>query len=350
MSRAKRPATRDDFKIVIVCALAIEANAVTSLFDDDWDDGDEAHASPYDSAAGDPNAYSAGRIGRHDVVVAYMPGMGKVHAATVAAHCRSSWPTLKLALVVGICGVVPFPSDGKEIILGDVIISSGVVQYDLGRRLPENFVRKNTLPDSLGGPGMEIRSLLAKLQGIRDKKKLLAKMRQHLKQLQEEPELRATYPGTEHDCLFEATYRHVEDGKTCGKAGCSGQLLKRGRLEQDLAPTPMVHFGLVASGDTVMKSGKDRDDIAQREDVIAYEMEGAGFWGTFPCLIIKGACDYADSHKTKKWQNYAAATAASCTKAYLEFWTPSSRAPDTNSITVPVTLQQPKVVCELIEL
>ncbi|KEY74844.1 hypothetical protein S7711_09938 [Stachybotrys chartarum IBT 7711] len=52
-------------------------------------------------------------------------------------------------------------------------------------------------------------------------------------------------------------------------------------------------------------------------------MESAGVWDTFPCIIIKGACNYADSHKTKKWQRYAAATAAACAKAFLEFWEPS---------------------------
>jgi hypothetical protein len=34
-------------------------------------------------------------------------------------------------------------------------------------------------------------------------------------------------------------------------------------------------------------------------------------------LVIKGVCGYADSHKSKKWQNYAAATAA---KDFLGNW------------------------------
>lgn len=69
-----------------------------------------------------------------------------------------------------------------------------------------------------------------------------------------------------------------------------------------------------------MKSGQDRDEIAAREGVIAFEMEGAGVWDNFPCVVIKGVCDYADSHKNKDWQKYAAATAAACMKAFLEQW------------------------------
>jgi nucleoside phosphorylase len=86
---------------------------------------------------------------------------------------------------------------------------------------------------------------------------------------------------------------------------------------------PAVHFGLMASGNSVMKSGEDRDRIAAQEDVIAFEMEGAGVWDSFPCIVIKGACDYSDSHKSKDWQQYAAAVAAACTKAFLSFWAPS---------------------------
>jgi hypothetical protein len=67
-----------------------------------------------------------------------------------------------------------------------------------------------------------------------------------------------------------------------------------------------------------MKSGEDRDRIAKTKGVIAFEMEGAGIWEEVPCLIIKGVCDYADCHKNKKWQNFAAATAASAAKAILE--------------------------------
>ncbi len=73
-----------------------------------------------------------------------------------------------------------------------------------------------------------------------------------------------------------------------------------------------------------MKSGKDRDAIARQEGVIGFEMEGAGVRDSFPCVVIKGACGYGDSHKTKAWQPYAAATAAACMKAFFGHWVPST--------------------------
>jgi nucleoside phosphorylase len=99
-----------------------------------------------------------------------------------------------------------------------------------------------------------------------------------------------------------------------------GGLIPRRRLSAGY-PKPETHFGSLTSADTVMKSGKHRDQLTEREKVIGFEMEGTGIWDNLPCIIIKSVCNYVDSHKNKKWQNYAAATAVSCTKAFLEYWT-----------------------------
>ena len=123
------PTSRLGFEVAIICALTIEADAVEALFDQYWDNDHSFGKSP-----GDSNAYTTGSIGRHNVVLAHMPGMGKANAAVVASHCRTSYPNIKLALIVGVCGAVPFASNNNtEIILGDIIMSSGVIQYDFGQ-------------------------------------------------------------------------------------------------------------------------------------------------------------------------------------------------------------------------
>jgi nucleoside phosphorylase len=67
-----------------------------------------------------------------------------------------------------------------------------------------------------------------------------------------------------------------------------------------------------------MKDGVTRDRIsAELGGILCFEMEAAGLMNTFPCLVIRGICDYADSHKNKRWQPYAAATAAACAKEIL---------------------------------
>lgn len=44
------------------------------------------------------------------------------------------------------------------------------------------------------------------------------------------------------------------------------------------------------------------------------EMEAAGLMNDFPCLVIRGICDYADAHKNKEWQGYAAMAVAAYAK------------------------------------
>jgi nucleoside phosphorylase len=136
---------------------------------------------------------------------------------------------------------------------------------------------------------------------------------------------------------------------SCEEVLCEdGQLIPRARVEkakgigsnghtltiEELheAQKPLIHFGLIASGDVVMKSGLHRDQIASCEKVIAFEMEGAGVWDNFPTVVIKSVCDYADSHKNKKWQRYAAATAAACMKAFLEEWRTADRPLEMSNI------------------
>jgi nucleoside phosphorylase len=116
---------------------------------------------------------------------------------------------------------------------------------------------------------------------------------------------------------------------SCSELKCNeNRLVPRQRLlkakEASVAPNPIIHYGLIASGDTVMKSSEDRHTIATGDNIIAFEMEGARIWDNLPCVIVKGVCDYADSHKNKEWQGYAAATAAACMKAFLKEWFPQT--------------------------
>lgn len=310
------PKSREDFRIAVFCAVVLEADAVIALFDHRWG----KNGSPsVGKAQGDDNTYSTGAIGRHNIVLVHMSGMGKLYANAAAIKCRRSFPKIELALVVGICGVVPFGPKGNEIVLGDVVVSDEVVQYDFGRQLPDHFVLKATVQDSLPGPGFAVRALLAKLKGLQTGDQLNIAITRYLGDLRRDGRLEAEYPGTVLDRLFEAMYHHARDQTSCEELGCDGSLVQRKRLNADGQADlqPVVHYGLVASGDSVMKSAVVRDDLAKEKGVIAFEMEGAGVWGTFPCLVIKGACDYADSHKSKLWQRYAAATAAACMKAIL---------------------------------
>ncbi|KAL4884464.1 nucleoside phosphorylase domain-containing protein [Aspergillus karnatakaensis] len=264
--------------------------------------------------------------------------MGKATAASPAAFCATSFKMVKLALLVGVCGGVPIGKDNKEILLGDVIISKGVMQYDLGRQFSDGFRRKIDVQHSLGRPNARISSLLAKLETQIHERKLQEQITHYLTQLPDP----VFYPGAHEDKLFPADYQHkhhrLQDCTTCAacieptdpicrqalvqtctQISCDDtHLVQRFRTNERYRPS--IHIGLIASGDSVIKSGRHRDAISSDTGAIGFEMEGAEVWDTIPCVFIKGVCDYADSHKNKLWQAYAAATAAACAKAFAQQW------------------------------
>ncbi|KAL9093551.1 MAG: hypothetical protein Q9165_003946 [Trypethelium subeluteriae] len=344
---ANRPHHRGDFDIAIICALPIEADAVLGVFDEFW----EKEGESYGKAANDSNTYTTGRIGKHNVVLAHMPGMGKSASASVAANFCSSFESIRLGLVVGICGGAPVGiTKNEEMILGDVVVSTGVVQFDFGRQYSDRVIRKDTLEDELGRQNMEIRGFLRKMGGLHGRKQLKDNSFIHLTELCSKNDFDAWgYPGASKDILYPSTYRHIhqqpEACRTCAsnsscqaarESSCeelncdASKQIPRVRLQKieqraltaktGIIHGPEIYFGKVASGDLVIKSEIHRDEIARREKVIAFEMEGAGAWDHFPTVVIKGVCDYADSHKNKEWQGYAAATAAATMKAFLKEW------------------------------
>ncbi|RGP81006.1 pfs domain-containing [Fusarium longipes] len=340
-----RSITQHQVSIAVLCALTLEADAVEALFD-------HYPTCEYSRAPGDTNTYSFGVIGRHCIVLVHMPGMGTRHAASVLARCDATFTQLSLVLIVGICGGVPFPTKDTEVLLGDVAVSDALVVYDFGRQYPDTFVRKNGILESARKPPAEILGFLSKLKGRNAQRLLSERLVVHLETLKRELGSTASYPGAENDVLFQSQYRHKHHhitacaecstcdspsgtvcvrsrGLSCTDLNCDTSKSIIRQRQRDMIErnhnmqnsySPVVHIGKFASGDKVMKSGEDRDEIASIEEIIAFEMEGAGVWDNMPCIIIKGVCDYADSHKDKRWQGFAAASGAACMKAILEEW------------------------------
>ena len=84
-----------------------------------------------------------------------------------------------------------------------------------------------------------------------------------------------------------------------------------------------VHYGLVASGSQVIRDAQRRKSLVKEigSDVLCVEMAAAGLMDNFPCIVIKGICDYADSHNNLAWKQHAAAVAAAAAKELLEYLT-----------------------------
>jgi nucleoside phosphorylase len=301
-----RKLRREDYTVGWVCAMALEYAAAQEMLDEEHQDLER------NPTGIDNNTYTLGSIGGHNVAIACLPSgyIGTSPAAVVATQMTATFKAIRFGLIVGIGGGVP--SAEADIRLGDVVVSQprgnfgGVVQYDSGKATPSGFERTGFL----NSPPQILLSAVAKVQAyeIRGKTKLA----EHISRLDHIPEYQRVKARA--DIYFEATYNH-EGGLTCDKCKVERQETRQPRDSEEKV---VIHYGTIASGNQVIKDATKRDEISKvLGGVLCFEMEAAGLMDTFPCLVIRGICDYADSHKNNMWQSYAAATAAAYAKEIL---------------------------------
>lgn len=296
-----------DYTVGWICALASELTVAIAMLD-------EEHP-PLPKQLHDDNTYTLGRISTHNVVIACLPAgqLGSNAAVAVATQLRYSFPSIQIGLLVGIGGGAP--STDHDIRLGDVVVSvpgkgnGGVIQFDFGRTVAAGrFIHETTV----NAPPARLLTAVNKLKA----KHAMGDGRvSHWLSALDTPPLRTRYKyqGAEHDILFDADYDHAIPESNC--SSCDDNMLIQ-RLAR-CSTEPEIHYGTIASGNQVMRHGGTRERWRRESDVLCFEMEGAGLMNTFPCLVIRGICDYADSHKNKRWQEYAAATAAAYAKELL---------------------------------
>ena len=313
----------DSYTIAWIAALPIERAAAEAMLD-------EEHAPPkgFSRHQTDTNLYTWGRVGEHNIVIASLHawGYGTTSAATTASSLLASLPAIRVGLLVGIGGGIARPDEGYDIRLGDVVVSKpsrttgSVYQYDLIKAKPGD---KREMMPFFGRPPMVLLKALALIQADHERKE--SKVPQLLREmLEKNPKMGKqskkspayVYQGGPSDRLFEASYEHLL-GPDC--SGCDGAR----EVQRDSRETtdPEIHYGIIASGNTLVKDSRTRDRILADvgEDCICLEMEAAGLMDHFPSLVIRGISDYADSHKNDRWQRYASATAAAYAKELLAY-------------------------------
>ena len=289
----------DRYTIAWICALHIEMAVARAMLD-------ETHEA-LPMHANDSNTYILGSIKHHNVVIACLPTAqyGTNNAANVLTHLMRTFPSIRLGLMVGIGGGVPSKADVR---LGDIVVGTRVMQYDLGKIVGDRQLQRTAISRI---PHQSLRTAVSALRSEHELQpsRVLSILRE---KLEGHPEYgRPSSP----DRLYQATYDH-EDHEGPGCDGCDqSKLVLRSRRISD---NPMMHYGAIASGNQVMRHGRTRTEVARQLDVICFEMEAAGLMDILPCLPIRGICDYSDSHKSKEWQRYAAATAAAYARELLE--------------------------------
>ncbi|KAK5688955.1 hypothetical protein LTS10_000935 [Elasticomyces elasticus] len=332
------PTSRDDFHIAILCALEEERDTVEALMDADLSEERQS----FGKARNDDNMYTYGKLGGKPVVLVTASRMGTTTMKEVASGLHMSFFNILYAFLVGITGGAPFRHEAgtwqeSDIHLGDVLVSTHVIEYDFGKVYENDFKRKRSFNDELPPATKGVTNFVRQFQNGRSAafRRLLNKTSIDLAKhdtLGRDDDY--AHPGANTDNVYAPQDRHKHQKlgicAICDQCTAWHHDVCKAAIEADceelgceparrnLARPTKIHFGWYASGNAVMKSGRQRDLLVERDNVIGFEMEGAGAWDKLPTIVVKGVVDYADSHKNKKWRRYPAARAALCVAAMIQ--------------------------------
>ena len=300
-----------------ICAITTEYVIAIELLDGEYPKHQTPHIDPYQNH----NSYTFGRIHDHYVVVACLPKgrYGIASAARVARDMLRTFPAIRFGLMIGIGGGAPSPH--HDIRLGDVVVSipgsgqGGVINYDFEKAVQDRIFEAT---GCLSPPPSVLLTAISQLESLHKRKG--HQIEQTINRiLTSNKRLRKIYSRPTLDKLYHSSYVHKADSICdCQKDELTNSSFLVPREERDPdEDNPVIWYGLIASADKLMKNALLRDEITANHNVLCFEMEAAGLMDDFPCIVIRGVCDYSDSHKNDDWQGWAAATAASYTKELL---------------------------------
>ncbi|KAH7207126.1 nucleoside phosphorylase domain-containing protein [Fusarium oxysporum] len=302
---APRLRSSELYTIAWIAALPIERAAATALLH-------KIHDEPegFVQHEADNNSYSWGRIGEHNIIIASLQAgvCGTISAATTASDLICSLPHIRFGLLVGIGGGIAKPDEDQDIRLGDVVVSQpdgttgGVVQYDFGKSKADGVWEQK---GSLDKPPSVLLHALASLQARHER--LPSKMADFLETMwnandhyMAKGKRNYTHPGAKNDRLYKSEYSHV-GGLTCSKCDPEWEVER----EERESTVPEIHYGIIASGDSLIKDVATRDKLSDRHRFLCVEMEAAGLMDRFPCLVISGPASFSREEKQteKVWLN-----------------------------------------------
>ena len=306
----------EDYTVGWICALSTEHVAAESFLD-------EEHGRPAYQDPKDNYYYTLGRIGHHNVVIAVLPmgQYGTTSAAMVARDMVRSFPNIRIGLMVGIGGGAP--TQKQDIRLGDVVVGMGkngqgdILQYDFGKTIQSQEFQR--IPSQNIVPAV----LQAAVHGLKSEYERKGhSIREAIDtSIQRNKRMRKKYsqPHVDTDRLYVSTYEHAPNqegscSQICGE-GPTNTVSRDIRDEDE--DDPCIHYGTIASANSLMKDALMRDKLANNHRILCFEMEAAGLLHHFPCIIVRGICDYSDTHKNNDWHGYAAMTAAAYAKDLL---------------------------------
>jgi nucleoside phosphorylase len=246
----------ENYTIGWICAIPVEAQAARMMLD-------EQHIGVFPLPPGEENVYEAGRIGRHNVVIACLPEhkTGNFSAAGLITQMRRSFTKLRYAFMVGIGAGIPGLGLNPDIRLSDIVVawptdkSSGIVGYELGKETIDGFQRRN---DTSWQLDPVLQNIISKIKGQHGPS-MPTDFLKHLdafSQSSKKRKLGQVAPSQDQNIFAHPLRRGCKDVLYDEEA-----LIEIHRPARPDPEAPTIHYGIIASGDKVIKSGKHRDEL-----------------------------------------------------------------------------------------
>lgn len=308
-------ASRGEYTVGWICPLPLDLAAAKATLD-------QVHPSPPGDPATDTDVYVLGSMSGHNVVVACL-SFGETRprsASIVAAQMRLEFSTIRLMLMVGIAGGVP--NTKTDIRLGDVVVNRPIADGPSSLAHDPKKGATNDQPLSTKTSNKPLNLLLI-ATGRVETNAILGKsgIPRHISAIVRKDSSFAR-PDSTQDILFQPDYGHVKDEEDdCDHCDLSKVVVRQLRDTQN----PKVHYGLIASSKQDICDGSTRDKLAAKHGILAFAAEAAELEDTDTVVVIRGICDYTDSHRSKIWQGCAAAAATAYAKEMLSLIFAASR-------------------------
>ncbi|KAJ8609003.1 hypothetical protein MRB53_039362 [Persea americana] len=262
------------YTVAWICALPVpEWQASRHMFDEEHQEP-KLHSSHQ-------HQYVFGKINGHAVVMGCCPveTIGNEPSAALMSEMISMFKNLQFAVLVGVAGGVWTPE--QDIRLGDIVVSKPSRDPPHEVSCNTNFGKKNSdgrpkLMGHINRPGPTLLSGLGKLQSARPVDSYFENY------LSTYSTYNAGYDDSQpferpdsEDVLYTSVFKN--------NVKAAEQIVKRASRNHTRS---MIHYGLIASGNLVMKDASERDEIIKQlgDDVMAFEMEDC--WNHEPKAVL----------------------------------------------------------------
>ncbi|XP_034671463.1 uncharacterized protein LOC117903494 isoform X3 [Drosophila subobscura] len=277
------------------------------------------------TTVGESNVYTLGNIGAHRIVSTKLPSVGSTREAMTATgntttRLLGTFQKVDFVFIVGVAGGVPHYTDYKKHVrLGDVVISYVDKQRALlsnsSKEKPYVYLYKSgedvktyfPINDSLQ---QIAESLQANMELKRPWESYLGQAQQTLAQKTEsdfgrpDPKTDKLFMNIGNNEVIEVAHPIAAD-------------------ELNGVPRLRLHLGPIGSGRDLVRSDDLRTQFARKYGLLATDVEMSSVLDSIigncreSFILVKGISDYKDGMSTRKWQNFAALSAASVVKSVI---------------------------------